>query len=80
MTRVLEPTGFVAAAGFSPSIKLKLEQQITAYNLACHGMGAASSAIFCCDVHRLRPGLRIISLMTHSPHVMSIFTISTAGP
>ena len=30
-----------AAAGFSPSIKLKLEQQITAYNLACHGMGAA---------------------------------------
>lgn len=30
-----------AAAGFRPKIRLLLDQQITAYNLACYGMGAA---------------------------------------
>jgi DNA-binding transcriptional LysR family regulator len=30
-----------AVAGFRPKIKLLLDQQITSYNLACYGMGAA---------------------------------------
>ena len=30
-----------AAAGFRPKVRLLLDQQITSYNLACYGMGAA---------------------------------------